>query len=124
MSGEPAFRNCSMRVIPGVLPQARQVMYTPSLWDTSSYSTVRDCHCSCETVRGAQECRAGKRCDLAGSYIHQVQHQQVENDEHESWICEVPVCTRYSLDAQNLCGAIDAWNSRDYYQAVESLGRK
>jgi hypothetical protein len=53
-----------------------------------------------------------------------VQHRQVENDAHESWICEGPVCTRYSLDAQTFCGAIDAWNSRDYYQAVESLGRK
>ena len=67
---------------------------------------------------------SGKALRVSRQHIHQVQHRQVENDAHESWICEVPVCTRYSLDAQNLCGAIDAWNSRDYYQAVESLGRK
>jgi hypothetical protein len=28
------------------------------------------------------------------------------------------------LMLKTFCGAIDAWNSRDYYQAVESLGRK
>ena len=51
---------------------------------------------------GAQECRAGRRCDLVASYIDQVQHRQVENDAHEFWICEVPVCTRYSLDDQDI----------------------
>jgi hypothetical protein len=54
-----------------------------------------------------------------------VQRQLVENYAHESWICELPIRTQKSLDAQNIIGrAIDAWNSRDYHQAVESLGRK
>jgi hypothetical protein len=33
-----------------------------------------------------------------------VQHRLVEHDAHESWICEVQICTQNSRDAQNMFG--------------------
>lgn len=81
-------------------------MYTPSLRDTGSYSTARDCHCSCEAVRDVQEDRKYDVAVSAQTIFTKVQQRFIEDDAQEPWICQVPVSTQNLLNAQNILGAL------------------
>jgi hypothetical protein len=42
----------------------------------------------------------------AQTIFTKVQQWLIEDDAHEPWICQVPVCTQNLLDAHNILGAL------------------